>query len=319
LENLIQTYTLYSRTEGHSPLSINIVVNSLRLFTRFLEESGRGISVDLAGPPDIRLFILHLGNTPAFSRHPITPVQPHALSGHTISTYLRSLRSFYSWMVAEGFMAQHPFAGVRVPKPPRKVIATFSPEQLARLFAAVDSTTPRGLRDLTLMLLLLDSGLRISEAIGLTTEGLSLEEGVLRVLGKGNKERQVPVGRTATRYLLRYLSRGRPQPAAPYIHNVFLTDEGYPMTKDRAGNIMHQYGRQAGITGVRCSPHTLRHSAAVAQEDYGGNLFALQKMLGHTSLDMTRRYCELADVDVKRAHLSASPVDNLVVPRMKKW
>jgi len=150
-------------------------------------------------------------------------------------------------MVTEGFMTEHPFAGVKVPKPIRKVIATFNPEQLAQLFEAINTANPRGFRDLTLMLLLLDSGLRINEALGLTLEGLSLEEGVLRVLGKGNKERQVPVGRNAVRYLLHYITRCRPEPAALYIHNVFLTDEGYPLSKDRACNIMRQYGRKAGV------------------------------------------------------------------------
>jgi len=128
-----------------------------------------------------------------------------------------------------------------------------------------------------------------------------LEEGILKVLGKGNKERLI----------WRYINRCRPQPAMASYDFLFLTREGRPLTKDRVGKIMIYYGRKAGIEGVRCSPHTLRHSAAVRFLRNGGDVFSLQRMLGHASLEMTRRYCELADIDVKRAHMTASPVDNL--------
>ena len=87
------------------------------------------------------------------------------------------------------------------------------------------------------------------------------------------------------------------------------------MTKDSIDKKMSRYGRKAGIKGVRCSPHTLRHTAAISFLRNGGDVFSLQRMLGHSSLEMTRRYCELADVDVKRAHRTASPVDNLALKR----
>jgi integrase/recombinase XerD len=92
---------------------------------------------------------------------------------------------------------------------------------------------------------------------------------------------------------------------------LFLTQDGKPLTKDRLEKIMTRFGRKAGLVGIRCSPHTLRHTAAVSFLRNGGDVFSLQRLLGHSSLEMTRRYCELADADVKRAHLTASPVDNL--------
>jgi integrase/recombinase XerD len=91
-----------------------------------------------------------------------------------------------------------------------------------------------------------------------------------------------------------------------------------PLTKDRLENMMGHYGQKAELNGVRCSPHTLRHTAAVRFLRNGGNVFALQRLLGHSSLEMTRRYCELADADVKQAHMTASPVDNLVLKNMTK-
>ena len=133
----------------------------------------------------------------------------------------------------------------------------------------------------------------------------------MKVLGKGDKERMVPIGRQVQRHLWRYITRCRPEPAIPDLDVVFLTREGRQLSKDRMDKIMARYGRTAGITGVRSSPHTLRHTAAVRFLRHGGDVFSLQRMLGHATLEMTRHYCQLADIDVKQAHLTASPVDNL--------
>jgi site-specific recombinase XerD len=134
---------------------------------------------------------------------------------------------------------------------------------------------------------------------------------MLKVLGKGNKERLIPIGKHVQRLLWRYINRYRPEPALVNRHFLFLTRGGRPLTKDRVEKMMAYYGKKAGLQGVRCSPHTLRHTAAVRFLRHGGDVFSLQRMLGHSSLEMTRRYCELADIDVKRAHATASPVDNL--------
>jgi site-specific recombinase XerD len=175
----------------------------------------------------------------------------------------------------------------------------------------MDTTTYVGQRDYTITLLLLDSGLRVSELCELKMEDVRLEEGLLKVLGKGNKERLIPVGRQVQKLMWHYIGRFRPSPAMPRVSNVFLTDDGYPLCKDRVEKLLTRYGKLAGLTGVRCSPHTFRHTAAVSFLRNGGDVFSLQRLLGHSSLEMTRRYCQLADIDVQKAHMRASPVDNL--------
>lgn len=162
-----------------------------------------------------------------------------------------------------------------------------------------------------MILMLLDTGLRVSELVGLRLSDISVEDGLVKVLGKGQKERLVPIGKRVQRHLWRYIMHCRPQPSGSNLDLVFLTQEGRQLTKDRMDKITSGYGGKAGITGFRCSPHTLRHTAAIHFLRNGGDVFALQRMLGHSSLEMTRRYCELADLDLKRAHHTASPVDNL--------
>jgi integrase/recombinase XerD len=257
------------------------------------------------------MFILYLQQKRCFSNHRFNHVQDRGLSGHTINCYLRSLRIFFSWLVSEDIVEYNPFERVKIPRPPRKVIPTFSDSQIQELLNAISAGTPEGYRDHTIVLTLLDTGMRVSELCHLKLDNVWLEEGMLKVLGKGNKERLIPMGKQVQRCLWRYISRFRPEPLAASGNVIFLTQDGKPLTKDRVEKIMARYGRKAGLKGVRCSPHTLRHTAAVKFLRNGGDVFSLQRMLGHASLEMTRRYCELADTDVKRAHMTASPVDNL--------
>jgi site-specific recombinase XerD len=207
-----------------------------------------------------------------------------------------------------------------MPKVQRKLIATFTENQLRSLLAAIDRQSAEGYRDYAMIVTLLDTALRVSELTGIRTADLSLDEGLVRVIGKGGKERLIPLGREARRVIWQYLNRYRPRPWNQNGDFLFLTRDGGMMTKNRIETLMKGYGQKAGITGVRCSPHTLRHTAAVMFLRNGGNVFSLQRLLGHSSLEMTRHYCELADVDVIKAHKTASPVDSLysVASRLRK-
>lgn len=198
--------------------------------------------------------------------------------------------------------------------PPKKVIDTFSPYQIESLLGVI-SGSAEGHRDVVIVLTLLDTGLRVNELINLRMENVWLEEGLIKVLGKGNKERLVPIGRQIRKLLWRYITRYRPEPARPNLDNLFLTRDGRPLTKNRLDSSMKHYGKMAGLTGIRCSPHTLRHTFAISYLRNGGDVFSLQKILGHSSLKMTRRYCELADADMRKAHATASPVDNMAIAR----
>jgi site-specific recombinase XerD len=308
---LLQGYRLCAATEGKSLNSIAIVTCSVNYVREFLISHGASTDAAEISQPEIRAFIFDLQQKPCFSNHPFTPVQDKGLSGHTVNCYVRSLRIFFSWLVSEEIIAINPFDRVKIPRPPRKVMPTFSVLQIQQLLDTMDTATAEGYRNYAIILTLLDTGLRVSELCGLLRSNLRLEDGILKVMGKGNKERLIPIGKEVQRLLWRYINHHRPQPNMPNNDILFLTQDGKPLTKDRLEKIMTRFGRKAGLVGIRCSPHTLRHTAAVSFLRNGGDVFSLQRLLGHSSLEMTRRYCELADADVKRAHLTASPVDNL--------
>ena len=312
--SLLHGYQLCAATEGKSQNSITIVIRSVGYLQDFLNSNGLSNDVTCIGSREIRGFIYYLQQKRCFSNHPYSHAQPRGLSGHSINTYLRSIRAFWSWLVEEEIIDFNPFSKLRIPKAPRKVITAFSQPQIESLLNAI-STSTNGYRDSVILLMLLDTGLRINELINLRLDNVWLEEGLVKVVGKGNKERLVPIGRQIRKLLWRYIHKYRSQPAMPNLNNLFLNSEGKPLTKNRLDSLMQHYGKKAGLAGVRCSPHTLRHTFAISYLRNGGDVFSLQRILGHSSLEMTRRYCQLADVDIAKAHALASPVDNLSIRR----
>ena len=308
---LARGYAICAAAEGKSPPSITIVLSSLKYLDKFLSIIGASSDVSRIGAWELRNFILYLREKPCFSGHPYARPQTRGLTSHTINTYLRSLRIFWSWLVSEEIITDNPFKKVKVPKASKKIMATFSEHDIQLLLGAIDTQSAEGYRDYVVILTLLDTGLRVSELGSLLLADVKIEEGTLKVMGKGSRERVVPIGSRVQKHLWRYISRYRRKALPPVPGYLFLTRQGGPLTKNRIGAIVSRYGKKAGLFGVRCSPHTLRHTAAVSFLRNNGDVFSLQRMLGHRSLEMTRRYCELSDADLVRAHLGASPVDHL--------
>ena len=311
LPNLIQGYRLCARTEGKSENTFRIANTALTILKGFLVSREYSTDVTEIGVNELREFILHLQQVKAFEHHPSIRTQARGLSGHAVNTYLRSIRAFWSWLVREETITLNPFSKVRIPKPPKKVIATFSEKQLTAMLKSVNTSMSAGFRDWTIMLMLLDTGLRASELAGLTMNDINLEDGMVKVFGKESKERVVPFGAKVQRALWKYLQRYRPQPANPLCPTLFLTAAGNPITTDRLRAIIEKYARKAGIEGVRCSPHTFRHTFAISYLRNGGDVFSLQRILGHSSLDVVRIYVNLTEVDVKACHRRFSPADNM--------
>ena len=308
---MLQGYQLCATTEGKSPNTIAIVTNSVSYFQDFLASQRISCDVTQISQHEIRAFILYLQQKRRFSGHRFNHSQDKGLSGHTVNCYLRSLRIFFSWLVSEGIIDTNPFERAKIPRAPRKSIPTFSDSQIRQLLNVIDTRAPEGYRNYTIILTLLDTGLRVSELCNLKLDNVWLEDGMLKVLGKGNKERLIPIGKQVQRFLWRYINRYRPEAVTANSNFVFLTKDGRPLTKDRVEKIMTYYGRKAGISGVRCSPHTCRHTFAIMFLRNGGNVFSLQRMMGHSTLDVLRIYVNMAQSDIQEAHRRYSPADNM--------
>ena len=163
LTTLIQGYRLCAQTEGKSKNTIAIVSNSVSYLEGFLDSEGLTTDVTQIGPKEIRAFIVHLQQKRCFSGHPLNKTQDRGLSGHTINCYLRSIRAFFSWLVSEEIIQTNPFTKIKIPKPPEKVIPTFSELHLQMLLSVINTSSPESYRDRAIILTLLDTAPRVSE------------------------------------------------------------------------------------------------------------------------------------------------------------
>ena len=232
----------------------------------------------------------------------------YGLDAGTVQRHLVSVKAFFRWVYEEGFIIRNPTVGVRVGGVIRKVVKGLSPVELARLLASVgDGSSVLAVRHGAMVYVLVDCGLRISELMNLKLSDVDWSTGVLRIRGKGFKERFVRMGLSTSRVLKGYLvvRNGNGRSDADWL---WLNDEG---NKCERSVVQHWIGVLGNRLGMRLHAHLLRHTFAISFLRNGGNVFALQAMLGHSTLEMTRRYCQaLGFEDVFKVHEVASPVDN---------
>lgn len=320
LENLIDNYLQCCTAEGKSRKTIEWYEANLKRFSQFLKNEHLHSSIVDIGPPEARRFILHLQND--VRRWETSPFisDTKGLSPLTIHGYARAIKAFWSWLLDEGYIAENSMARLKCPRTPRKIIPTFSAEQIQRLIAALDPRTPTGFRDYAIILVFMDTGIRLSELVNLRPEDIDFGQSCFLVTGKGNKERVVPFGSQVRRALWRYLSAVRPYPESPQVSHFFLSRQGFPLRPRAVQSIISRVGRRANVSGVRCSPHTFRHTFAKQYLLNGGDVFSLQRILGHTSLETVKLYVNLTSLDLSRQHRKFSPVDTmgLSVTRSRK-
>jgi len=307
LQDALVAYKTYAKAEGKSPKTIAWITSSISYFADFLGPDQQNMA-DISGN-DLRRFIIALQGKQRLSHHPYAKPQASKLSPQSIETYCRAIRAFFGYMHREGFIETNPMEKVKMPKVPETVVPTFSEREIERLLAQPDRNSDEGFRDYAIMLALVDTGVRISELANLKVDGVDYDQNYLRVMGKGRKERYVPFGRRVAKVLMKYQLKHRREPIGN--DNFWLRRDGQPLPVARIQKLISKYGNMAGLK--RCYAHKLRHTSSVMYLRNGGDVFSLQRKLGHKSLAMTRRYSNLSDNDVRDQHLRHGPVDRLKV------
>ncbi len=216
-------------------------------------------------------------------------------------------RTFYRHLVALGVRTDNPAAEVDLPRRRDRLPRSLSLGEVERLIAAANGTTPRSSRDRALVELLYGAGLRVSEAVGLERGDVDLETRSVRCIGKGDKERVVPLGSQAVEALRRYLSRGRPYLDRRHRPELFLNAQGGPLTRAGAFLIIRKLAGKAGLEPERVHPHLLRHSFATHLLEGGADLRSVQEMLGHADLGTTEIYTHVSDRRRREAYFEAHP------------
>lgn len=228
-------------------------------------------------------------------------------SARTIARRLSSLRRFFQYMVREGVVSDDPSARIDAPRLGRQLPGALTESEVVALLEAPDVTTVLGLRDRCMIEVLYATGLRVSELVGLRSTQLNLRQGVVRITGKGGKERLVPLGEEALAWLARYLDKARRDLAgtAMPVH-VFLTSRARLMTRQGFWHLIRRHAQTAGIE-KHLSPHTLRHAFATHLLNHGADLRVVQMLLGHSDISTTQIYTHVARERLKQLHAQHHP------------
>jgi integrase/recombinase XerD len=225
----------------------------------------------------------------------------------TASRLVSSLKRFYQFALREGLRTDDPAVQTESPKLPRSLPKSLSEAEVEALIAAPDAATPHGLRDRAMLETLYASGLRVSELVGLKSLQVNLDMGVVRVLGKGAKERLTPLGEEAVDWIERYQREARPALlGARKSDALFVTARGAPMTRQAFWALVKRHAARAGITRA-ISPHTLRHAFATHLINHGADLRVVQMLLGHADITTTQIYTHVARERLKSLHRKHHP------------
>ena len=277
--------------DGLAPLTLEAYRRDLELYAQWLA-AHNGKVINETTEADLLGFISH--------RH----VGSRAT---TANRRLTVFKRYFRWALREQGLATDPTLKLLAARQPLRVPKSLSEAQVEALLAAPDATIPRGLRDRTMLELMYASGLRVSELTLLKSVHLSLNDGVLRVLGKGAKERLVPFGDEAHAWLRRYIAQGRSTILGPRSSDaLFVTARGGPMTRQMFWQLVKRYAITAGITAP-ISPHTLRHAFATHLLNHGADLRVVQLLLGHADIGTTTIYTHVARERLRLLHAQHHP------------
>ncbi|SDJ35928.1 integrase/recombinase XerD [Ferrimonas sediminum] len=277
--------------KGLSDNTLNAYRSDLNRFRQFLQQ--RSVPLLQVSEEPVRQYL-------EFRQH-------QKVAKTSTARSLSALRRFYGYALRQGLCDSDPMARIKQPKLSRAIPETLSEDQVNALLDEPDRADPLELRDAAMLELLYATGLRVSELVGLQLEQVGLRQGVVRVVGKGSKERLVPLGEAALELLLEYLKLGRPVMLAGRESDVlFPSKRGLLMQRQTFWHRIKLYASRAGI-GVAISPHTLRHAFATHLLNHGADLRVVQLLLGHSDLSTTQIYTHVAQARLQKIHEQHHP------------
>jgi integrase/recombinase XerD len=292
-DSAFRMFALRCRSQNLSSRTQQLYAEKLRNFRRWAEPAGRARPVDITAN-DLRAFI--------------DSWKERGVSDQTVDGFFRVLRTFWRYLHREGLLLLNPMDRVERPIRARRFAQPFTDEQVKQLLAVINKRTALGLRDYALISLFADTGLRLNEGLSIRVSDIDWAGQSIIVVGKGRRERRVAFGQAAKQALLAWMRIRGTVEGAP---ELFLNRYGARLSGYTFSQRVKRYTVKAGISGRRLCVHSLRHFFALSFLRNGGDLMALQKLLGHSSLEVVRNYVNMTDDDSLSAHRRASPLDRI--------
>lgn len=294
VENAYNEFIITQKLKGNSEKTVAYYSNCIKPLIKYF---GGDFDISFLNVSEIRRYSLYLSQKD--------------ISSNSFKTYLKGVKVFLSWLYSEEYITENLGEKLKLPKAQRKTIDTLTENEIEQLFKSFDTKTYLGLRNYCICALMLDSGLRKSEVVALKLRDIHISEGYIIVNGKGNKQRIVPIGLTSQKHLIKYIAQ---RPASVKSDALFLTKDFTPITGSVISrlfrNLQTQKVGQGNLTS-RIHAHLLRHTFATMYLENGGNIYALQQILGHTSLEMVKKYVHLTQAKTVVNFKDYSPLDNL--------
>lgn len=291
---LMEEYLSYLRVErGSSPLTVSAYTTDLRDYASFLDGRGVGDADDV----DRACVVAYEAD-----------LVDRGYATSSVDRRVSVIKGFHRFLVREGYARRNPTDTLQLPKPPERLPDVLSASQVGAMLAACTGDGPPEMRNRAILEVLYGCGLRVSECTGLDLGDCIIEEGYLRVVGKGGKERISPISGAALEALGAYLERARPALAKPYAKPtaaVFLNARGGRLTRQSVHAIVADAGRLVGVDNLH--PHTLRHSFATHMLEGGADLRVIQEILGHSDISTTQVYTHVSRTHIREEYLSAHP------------
>lgn len=291
-------FYIAKRAQNISPQTLSLYDIVLRKFFQFLVEEKNVYAIEEITPEIIREFM--------------DLIQNEKKSGYTAHIYYRTVHTFVLFLFQNDYIQKDPMKHIKPPKLPKKVMRTFTPQEINKLLNSFDRNDFFGMRNYTIMAMFFSTGMRKGELANLTLADVNITNDLIRIAhGKGRKERYVPIGRTLRRALIRYLKMREEYLQGESCEYLFISKRKTRKMTPSCLNILFQkLKKRLKLTGERISCHTWRHTFAKNYLMNGGDIFSLQKILGHADISTTQVYLSLNDDEVKTQHAKYNPLDN---------
>jgi site-specific recombinase XerD len=307
--DLLKQYRLHLKVLNRSQKTITWYNEILTRFFKFLDSNYIMKPLGEISAEDLEAYIKYRNTTKRWPNNPyISEKNKGKLSPYSIQGDIRAIKAFWSWLLSNGYVEKNAFAKFPLPKVPKTVVSTLTIEQMQLLLNTIKTDNAIGFRNYCILLLLIDTGMRISEVTGIEIINLSLTQCFVKITGKGQKERIVPFSQVTRKAMLKYINNYRPEICNYNTPYLFPARDGNHVSVNTIQQAIRRLAKKVGLQDAKCHPHIFRHTFATTFLAKGGNPLILREILGHESIQTTQKYVHPQVENLQKQQWKYSPL-----------